>query len=67
MSPVAWPLEELGRAEDRQGQLEAAAGGADGRVVADLGLDRHDVGQGLVSVKVQGLIPFPFTYEVIWM
>ena len=32
--------EELCRAEDRQGQLEAATGGADGRVVADLGLDR---------------------------
>ena len=37
--PGGLAAEELCRAEDRRGSCEAAAGGADGRVVADLGLD----------------------------
>ena len=43
--PGGLATKELRGAVDRLGQSEPAAGGLDGRGVADLGPDRDDVGQ----------------------
>ena len=48
-------IKELGVAVDRLGQSEPAAGGVNGRGIADLGLDLHNVGQGgLLAARDDG-------------
>jgi len=54
--PADLAAEEFSRAGDRRRQLKAATCGADGRMVAQFGLDSDDVGQSWVSDQLNGQV-----------
>jgi hypothetical protein len=59
---------EMSRIDDRRGQFETTAGRADGRMIANLGFDRDDVGPDWISGRGSWKVSrIPEIYDAILM